>query len=710
MWTNKHLQQWKWFPLQQYTKINKHIHNSGSRSMQSSVLPEGLHCRLEGGCHWLGLGGCIYSLNKCKRWPGFGVGGPTWNWEKLFQWFQIWNLLSLKIFQLNSNPCCEAMKDGLVHPEVRKLASLGNSGAQPSHVSRDLVRALAQAFKELPLVSLVKLPVMAPKLNEILEIPLEVQFPHDIFAHYAFDEMAFNSLFGSPEQVNAFWEVKDLNDPAFRQHPALRMPDFQKKCIPCKLHSDGVEMSKSETLHGTSWCSFLSQGGVLEAQMLFGAIVKSAACPDQEDRPGTMHELYAALSWSFDACLRGLHPARDWKGNAWAAGSDRAKKANQPLHPEGFFLGVFQLLGDLEELANNYGLSHWASLDPCFWCGANTTDRPWTDFSPQAAWRGSLREPQLVNPPPSDHQVWTIPGLNRWSVGWDVLHGLDLGPTLHVLGNSLEDLVQVRGMTPTTGTSEAPPQSPPQVFGDHESWRGFPQKWVPGLKGQHHKVQAGRFPTLETKTVPGRSVSSQLPSGENSRSVPRRKGQNPLGRGSAALQGTSNQQSPSSPGSEPLEAPRGLPQASSKGEWSKALPPCGLGAPEEALWRWERVWQEEESHGHLTFEFLCCSGDSCFRFASSRSCQGQEGRVGFPQRLRLAFHTCHEGRTVEVASGNEVSLLLPCMWVPQVEQPSSFIHIPRGELCWEDFQNSSHSLIWKASLQPGGTAHAETPG
>ena len=343
----------------------------------------------------------------------------------------------------------EAIKDGLEHDEVQKLAGLGNFGAQPSHVSRDLVRSLTGAFQQLPEVSLLRIPVRAAKLNEIVQLDLEVQYPHDIFAHYASKTSDFNLLFGSPAQVETYWNGKDVQDPAFRQHPALLQEDYRRRCIPCKLHSDGVVMSKAETLHVISWCSVLSSGGPLESQLLYGALVKSAACPETEQGPGTIPELYRALRWSFAACLNGRHPSRDWNDNAWAPGSSRAKLANHLLHPEGFFLGVFHLLGDLEEMANNYGLSHWASNEPCFWCEANTGDKPWTDFSPQAAWRASVREPQQVNPPPSDHQVWTIPGLCRWSVGWDVLHGLDLGPTLHVLGNVLEDLVKVTGIAPT---------------------------------------------------------------------------------------------------------------------------------------------------------------------------------------------------------------------------------------------------------------------
>ena len=33
-----------------------------------------------------------------------------------------------------------------------------------------------------------------------------------------------------------------------------------------------------------------------------------------------------------------------------------------------------------------------------------------------------------------------------WSVGWDILHGLDLGPTQHAIGNVLEDLVHLRSL------------------------------------------------------------------------------------------------------------------------------------------------------------------------------------------------------------------------------------------------------------------------
>ena len=272
-----------------------------------------------------------------------------------------------------------------------------------------------------------------------------MQFPHDVFAHYGGRHADFVQVFGSDEDIRSFWRQKDRSDPAFKSHPALLQPEFQRLCIPCRLHSDTVVMSKTDSLHIVSWSSYFGVGGVLESQLVFAALAKSCAWQDETgNKKGTFDEMYQALQWSFSACLQGKHPALDWRGEPWPAGSPRAKIANAPLHPDGKFLGVMQLCGDLEELANKYGLAHWGANEPCFWCGCDTTDVPWSDLSPEAAWRRTVKEHQAANPAPSGHLVWTIPGLNIWSVGWDVLHGLDLGPTLHVLGNGLEDLVQCR--------------------------------------------------------------------------------------------------------------------------------------------------------------------------------------------------------------------------------------------------------------------------
>ena len=334
----------------------------------------------------------------------------------------------------------QAVQDGLHHPEVVRLSQVGSMGSQPSHCSRDLVRSLGPAFAELPAMSSIKVPVVGHKVAEPLELKLEVQFPHDVFAHYSKHPQEFQQIFGTDEELQAFWGEKNCQDPAFRNHPALSKPDYRTKCVPLQLHSDAVVMSKTESLHVISWSSYFGQGQILESQLLYAAIVKSACTVDAEGRE-TYKEIYRCLRWSLAACFSGIHPAENWDGEPWPIGSKRATLANRPLNPEGKYMAIFQVLGDLDEICNQYGLHHFNSGHPCFWCRADTEGVPWTDLSPEAAWRDTLEAPSIHSAPPSDHDLWLLPGLSVWSVAWDILHGCDQGPCLHVLGNILEDFM-----------------------------------------------------------------------------------------------------------------------------------------------------------------------------------------------------------------------------------------------------------------------------
>ena len=341
-----------------------------------------------------------------------------------------------------SQTCPEAVHDGLVHPEVMKLAGIGSRGSQPSHCSRDLVRSLRPSFDALPDISFINVPVQPPRQENPIIIELEVQYPHDVISFYSQFPTQFRQIFGTPLEIQRFWARKDLADPAFRHHPAVNKVDFETKCIPVRLHSDGAVMSKVDTLHVVSWSSYFGQGAVLEWQLLFGAVVKGAVCTHNDQ--DTLGEMYKALRWSLEACLAGCHPGRNYKGELWPPGSKRAQLAGQRLHPDGYYLGVFQVLGDLDELCNSLGLKHFNSNTPCFWCECDVRAVPWSDLSPAAAWRATVLQAQPAMPAPSEHEVWKISGLTVLSVGWDILHGLDLGPCLHVAGNVLEDLLELR--------------------------------------------------------------------------------------------------------------------------------------------------------------------------------------------------------------------------------------------------------------------------
>ena len=289
------------------------------------------------------------------------------------------------------------------------------------------------------MVDVVQIPVVDTKNNKMITIDMDIQLPHEVFFHYSNQgSYDFNQVFGSPQEILQFWKQKDLRDAAYAKHPAISRPDFHKFCIPCKLHSDGAVLTRHDSLHIASWSSFFAKGSLLENQRYFTSIVKAAEHPD------SWPILFKILAWSFEACLRGTHPCTDWNGQEFPPNSRRQKLSNKPLNKDGYFLGMFMITADMEEICNMYGLRHFNSNNCCFRCKANTTTIPWTDLSPDAKWRSTTETWTNTQHPPTSHKIWDIPGLSMFSISWDVLHGLDQGPSLHVCGNLLDDLVHLK--------------------------------------------------------------------------------------------------------------------------------------------------------------------------------------------------------------------------------------------------------------------------
>ena len=236
-----------------------------------------------------------------------------------------------------------------------------------------------------------------------------------------------------------------MRDPKLHEHPLLLNPDYAEKCFPGKVHSDSVVMTNKQSLHIISCSSFLGFGDALDTQLYFGSAAKSICCNEAEHGVSTMNVLWRMFAWSLSACVNGRHPILDWQHKAWLPGSREAKAANKPLTPQGWVFAIVGICADLDELCNEYRLAHFNSNKPCFWCPCNTTDMPWSDFSEEALFLRHLYGPdgeghgeQLI----PGHPIWEIPGVTRFSVLWDILHGLDLGPTLHVTANVILDLAE----------------------------------------------------------------------------------------------------------------------------------------------------------------------------------------------------------------------------------------------------------------------------
>jgi hypothetical protein len=335
-----------------------------------------------------------------------------------------------------------ASRDGLQHPEIITMSAIGSGGRHASHCSRDLMRHFKLDTLTTPPTTLVQIPVVDLKSahGDVMQATTEVQFPHDIFHHYAKnDPQKFAQVFGNAESIAEFWASQNMDDPKLWNHPLLKNDDFAAKCIPGKLHSDGVLYSNKHSLHTISVCSFLARGDVMETQLYFGSVAKDCCCNLADHGQSTIGHLFRMLAWSLAACLYGRHPILDWNNEPWDP-SNRSRRAlaNHPLSADSFVFALIGICADLDELSNTYRLAHFNSNSPCFWCPANVSTMPWSDFSEGALWKMHCYTCDAEVP---DHPVWEIPGLSVHSVLWDILHGLDLGPTQHVIGNVLLDLV-----------------------------------------------------------------------------------------------------------------------------------------------------------------------------------------------------------------------------------------------------------------------------
>ena len=352
-----------------------------------------------------------------------------------------------------------AKKDGLGGPhipqgireEVDKVASIGDEGRVPGNCNRDLMRVLK--LNAVPVFRTYE--VLAPyKAENALEYKgMPVIFPHTVLSTLAQHYHAeFTRSFGSPEAIASFWTSTSVDDPKWMQHPVTAMPAYRNRAIPIKIHSDKVVMTKTDSLHVHSWSSiFCTAAKARYEAHTFSTVCASVCAHEGADDDDTLHALVRALSWSLRWCLLGKHPMVDWTNTAWPEGSDEDRVKGTPLaviDGTEYIMCVLGLTCDLEELCNEYGLSHFNSRDPCFLCqctGYKGGPRPWTDFRPCADWRSTtiaLPADGSAMAKPNHHPIWMIPGLSIFCVLFDILHTVDLGICAHVLGSILDELMR----------------------------------------------------------------------------------------------------------------------------------------------------------------------------------------------------------------------------------------------------------------------------
>lgn len=299
----------------------------------------------------------------------------------------------------------------------------------------------------VPPAFVVRVPCRDPKARLRGHLHWEdasVLLPHQLIsALYEHRPDDFHALMGTA-RTTTFWQSLCTQDPrllAKGGHPTESWaPGWEATAVPLWIHGDGVQFADRDSLMTFSWGSVLSISNSMDSSFLLAAYPKSVTVKGQE--PTTWGVLWQVLHWSLAACLEGRHPSVNHKGEPFLANTVEAKLAGQPLTRENHRFVVWNILGDMEYLANTLHLPHWQTDQFCFLCNACRTDdsRNWKDFRIAPGWQ--VKDPTECLEPISMHPLFSLPGVSEFNVVLDVLHVLDHnGVAGHLLGSIIHMMV-----------------------------------------------------------------------------------------------------------------------------------------------------------------------------------------------------------------------------------------------------------------------------
>ena len=203
----------------------------------------------------------------------------------------------------------------------------------------------------------------------------------------------FDDFIVGESPLEDFWKHIPLTDDRLRGHPILRIPNFEKRVVPYRLHGDAVRIGSRhmpvpmEVVSGSSMTALSSD--TWDTRLPFFIMCDGLKWKGSDGSPKTMSVAWRILIWSFACLLSGIWPYSDWDENPWPPGSWRAKVAGQRICGD-LVIALFGLGADLDYFCNYHDLQHFNhGVSPCFKCFAtrDLSNRPWSDLRPTAHWR-----------------------------------------------------------------------------------------------------------------------------------------------------------------------------------------------------------------------------------------------------------------------------------------------------------------------------------
>ena len=329
-------------------------------------------------------------------------------------------------------------------PQINLLANMGSAGQYTNNIARDFRRLLR--LNENGIAEPLVLRIDMWDLSSTDVAPRVVDFPillpHELIAsiYERYPEEFELRISGRPGKVEAFWNEMRDNDPRIFQHPIVHQADYDRFCIPLRLHGDGVPFGKAlgHTLDCTSISSMVAEpGDSWILRLLMAALANVCETAAQMHGQSIKTFIWIWLIWSLECLVRGEWPTHDPFGvplQDW-----RSRKQGRLCGRWQFV--VLQVAADLDWLCNYLHLPHFNSHEPCMFCRANRTNRPWTDMRQSAAFIETVKQGAELRV--DCHPLFRseVLALTLAHVCPDILHCVDLGAAQHVAGSIICMLV-----------------------------------------------------------------------------------------------------------------------------------------------------------------------------------------------------------------------------------------------------------------------------
>ena len=262
-------------------------------------------------------------------------------------------------------------------------------------------------------------------------------------------------VLGEASRLKQCW--KSLGEQQFvrdnEAHAFAKAAGFE--LVPLGLHCDAGAFNKNDSLYVLIWNSLVGQGTTKQKRYVITVLKKSSLLADGS----TLAAMWKVVAWSLNALATVFFP--DVDHNDGDLDAKRAARAGERL-AEGLAGITLQMRGDWQWYCQCFGFPQWNCAENMCWiCMAgNNNTYPWHDFRKCASWRGTERDHnQYLRDLASQGKllpaVFLIRGFRLEGVVIDAMRCMDLGITLHIIGNILGEVVCSKRLASTQAASVA---------------------------------------------------------------------------------------------------------------------------------------------------------------------------------------------------------------------------------------------------------------